>query len=80
MKSALKTGVVIAAIALGGCDRIRELTGMPDESAANTSNTSAVANTSTALGDSRPRPPRPPIPRSPARSRPPRPSSTSARR
>lgn len=51
MKSALKTGIVIAAVALGGCDQLRDMAGMPDDSAANTATTNIVANTATALGD-----------------------------
>lgn len=52
MKSLLKAGAVIAAIALGGCDQIRDLTGMPDDSAANTSNTAIAVNASdVAAGD-----------------------------
>ncbi len=51
MKSLLKAGIVVAAVALGGCDQIRDLTGMPDDSAANTANTSVAVNTTTAVGD-----------------------------
>jgi len=54
MKSGLGSGIGIAALvlALGGCDQVRDLINMPDESASNAADTSIAVNVSTpTVGD-----------------------------